>query len=85
MPNLVIMHTIIISESYSSDVEFRPLFFIFIEKDSNAILDYLLKKTGARSVPRVFVAEKFIGGGSEVKALGDQKKLVPLLQKNGAL
>ena len=59
--------------------------FFASEKDCNAIQDYLLKITGARTVPRVFVDKKFIGGGSEVKAFRDQKKLVPLLKKAGAL
>lgn len=45
----------------------------------------MLALTGARSVPRVFVVKKFVGGGTEIKALRDQKKLVPLLEKNGAL
>ncbi len=36
--------------------------------------------TGARSVPRVFIGGKFVGGGTEVKALKDQKKLLPMVQ-----
>jgi len=31
--------------------------------DGNAIQDYLGQLTGGRSVPRVFVGGKFIGGG----------------------
>lgn len=53
--------------------------------DGSAIQDYLLKLTGARSVPRVFIGGKCIGGGSETRALQDQGKLVPMLKEIGAL
>ena len=53
--------------------------------DCDAIQNYLQTLTGERSVPRVFVAGKFIGGGSDVRALQDQGKLVPLLKDAGAL
>ena len=51
----------------------------------SAIQDYLLKLTGARSVPRVFIGGKCIGGGSETRALHDQGKLIPMLKECGAL
>merc|ERR1712179_382293 len=51
-------------------------------KDCSQMQDYLKKITGARSVPRVFIHGKCIGGGSEAKALqigethqDDQEKL----------
>lgn len=50
-----------------------------------AIQDYLLQLTGARSVPRVFINKKCIGGGSETRQLHEDNKLVPLLQAAGAL
>ena len=50
--------------------------------DGDQIQDYLLKKTGARSVPRVFIHGKCIGGGSETKELHKAGKLVPLIQGN---
>lgn len=53
--------------------------------DCSAIQDYLLKITGARSVPRVFIGGNCIGGGSETRALQDQGKLVPMLKEIGAL
>ncbi|XP_041465660.1 glutaredoxin-like [Lytechinus variegatus] len=60
-----------------------------IELDENdncdEIQDYLLNLTGARSVPRVFIGGKCIGGGSETKALQDEGKLTKMLQDNGAL
>ena len=53
--------------------------------ECSAIQDYLLQLTGARSVPRVFIGGKCIGGGSETRALQDQGKLVPMLKEVGAL
>ncbi len=53
--------------------------------DGSAIQDYLLALTGDRTVPRVFIGGKCVGGGSEVRALQDQNKLVPLLKEAGAL
>ncbi len=53
--------------------------------DGGAIQDHLNSLTGSRTVPRVFIAKKCIGGGSETKALKDQGKLVPMLRTAGAL
>ena len=53
--------------------------------DGDSIQDYLLKKTGARTVPRVFIGGECVGGGSEVRALHDRKGLVPKLKEAGAL
>merc|ERR1711953_1436360 len=52
-----------------------------IENDENmdVIQDYMRSKTGGRSVPRVFIDGKFIGGGDETAALqrsGDLVKMV---------
>eukprot|EP00310_Coccolithus_braarudii_P019799 CAMPEP_0183334222 /NCGR_PEP_ID=MMETSP0164_2-20130417/2887_1 /TAXON_ID=221442 /ORGANISM="Coccolithus pelagicus ssp braarudi, Strain PLY182g" /LENGTH=106 /DNA_ID=CAMNT_0025503319 /DNA_START=66 /DNA_END=386 /DNA_ORIENTATION=+ len=48
--------------------------------DGNAIQNALLKLTGQKTVPNVFVGGKSIGGGSETKALSQsgelKKKLV---------
>lgn len=49
------------------------------EGDGSAIQDYLGQKTGATSVPRVFVNGKFIGGGTETKELHQQGKLLALV------
>nr|CAB3249473.1 glutaredoxin-C8-like [Phallusia mammillata] len=43
--------------------------------DCQIIQDALLKKTDARTVPRVFVNGKCIGGGNETKALNEQGRL----------
>lgn len=47
--------------------------------------DHFLTLTGARSVPRVFIGGKCIGGGSEVTELHAKGKLRPLLEEHGAL
>lgn len=47
--------------------------------DCQIIQDALLKKTGARTVPRVFVHGKCIGGGDETKALNQEGKLEQLV------
>lgn len=47
-------------------------------KDGSAIQDLMLKMTGGRSVPRVFINGKFIGGGDETAALQKQGKLAAL-------
>ncbi|XP_002125050.2 glutaredoxin-2, mitochondrial-like [Ciona intestinalis] len=47
--------------------------------DGSAIQDVLNEITGARSVPRVFINGKCIGGGSETKALQVQGKLAQMV------
>lgn len=47
--------------------------------DGDAIQDVLKEMTGARSVPRVFIDKKCIGGGSETKALKDSGKLKAMI------
>merc|ERR1711963_334433 len=37
--------------------------------ECQAMQDYLKEITGGRTVPRVFINGKFVGGGSEVKSL----------------
>mmetsp|Transcript_9941 Transcript_9941/g.10970 ORF Transcript_9941/g.10970 Transcript_9941/m.10970 type:complete len:105 (-) Transcript_9941:113-427(-) len=47
--------------------------------DCSAIQDYLGQLTGARSVPRVFVNGKFVGGGDDTVAKvqsGEMNKLI---------
>lgn len=45
------------------------------------IQDYLLSITGGRSVPRVFINQKFVGGGSEMKQMDGNGKLKELLSQ----
>merc|ERR1711879_557060 len=54
-----------------------------IENDSNMdkIQDHMKKITGARSVPRVFVNGKCIGGGTETSQFVKNGKLVEMLKE----
>ena len=54
-------------------------------QDGDAIQDYLNKLTGGRSVPRVFVGGKFIGGGDDTVAKQQSGELKQILQQAGAL
>ncbi|KAF4707528.1 hypothetical protein FOZ62_020147, partial [Perkinsus olseni] len=49
--------------------------------DCAAIQDYLNEITGARTVPRVFIDGKCIGGGSETAALKESGELQKMLGK----
>eukprot|EP00929_Paragymnodinium_shiwhaense_P113948 TRINITY_DN82266_c0_g1_i1.p1 TRINITY_DN82266_c0_g1~~TRINITY_DN82266_c0_g1_i1.p1 ORF type:complete len:164 (-),score=59.03 TRINITY_DN82266_c0_g1_i1:196-687(-) len=52
--------------------------------DTDAMQDALLEKTGGRSVPRVFIGGKFIGGGDDTVKMqknGELEKLVQEVQR----
>ncbi|KAK2872439.1 hypothetical protein Q8A67_022336 [Cirrhinus molitorella] len=53
--------------------------------DMGSIQDYLQQITGARTVPRVFIGEQCIGGGSDVDGLDRSGKLENMLQAIGSL
>ncbi|XP_041916627.1 glutaredoxin-1 [Alosa alosa] len=53
--------------------------------DMSDIQDYLKQITGGRTVPRVFIGEKCVGGGSDVAELDKCGKLEGMLQSMGAL
>lgn len=53
--------------------------------DCSAIQDALLAITGGRTVPRVFIGGKFVGGGTELQQLQESNQLVPMLKAAGAL
>eukprot|EP01066_Platyproteum_vivax_P006149 Platyproteum_vivax@DN196_c0_g1_i2.p1 len=53
--------------------------------DGGAIQDYLQTLTGARSVPRVFIGGKSIGGNDDVLAAKSNGELLSALQKAGAV
>ncbi|XP_051733513.1 glutaredoxin-1-like [Ctenopharyngodon idella] len=53
--------------------------------DTGSIQDYLQQITGARTVPRVFIGEKCIGGGSDVESLDRSGALEGMLQAIGSL
>lgn len=48
-------------------------------QDCNEIQDLMGKMTGARSVPRVFIDGKFVGGGDETVALKKSGKLAEMV------
>jgi len=48
--------------------------------DRQVLQDAFEKMTGARTMPRVFVHGKCIGGGDETQALNKEKKLEPLVK-----
>jgi len=50
------------------------------EKDCEAMQAYLQKLTGGRSVPRVFIKQKFFGGGDDVVDADKKGTLVGKLQ-----
>mmetsp|Transcript_35106 Transcript_35106/g.99571 ORF Transcript_35106/g.99571 Transcript_35106/m.99571 type:complete len:99 (+) Transcript_35106:251-547(+) len=47
--------------------------------DCDDLQDELLKQTGGRSVPRVFIKGKFVGGCDDVTALANKGELKRLL------
>merc|ERR1711915_95423 len=53
--------------------------------DCAEIQDYCKQLTGARSVPRVFISGKCIGGGDETAAAHKNGKLQTMLEEAGAL
>ncbi|EKX48629.1 hypothetical protein GUITHDRAFT_105774 [Guillardia theta CCMP2712] len=53
--------------------------------DGSDIQDYMLSLTGARSVPRVFVGGKFVGGGDDVVAKAKSGELQAMLKQAGAM
>ncbi|XP_076801704.1 uncharacterized protein LOC143446100 [Clavelina lepadiformis] len=48
--------------------------------DGSMIQDIMLEMTGARSVPRVFINGKFVGGSDETLALHSEGKLITLIK-----
>ena len=55
------------------------------DPDMNEIQDYMKQLTGGRSVPRVFIGGKCIGGGDETDAAHRCGKLQGMLESAGAL
>ena len=51
--------------------------------DCSALQDYLAQLTGARSVPRVFIDGKCIGGGDDTERLARSGELQKMLQGVG--
>uniref|UniRef100_A0A6B2F5Q9 Glutaredoxin-1 n=1 Tax=Bothriechis nubestris TaxID=1766655 RepID=A0A6B2F5Q9_9SAUR len=55
------------------------------QKNMDAIQDYLMQLTGARTVPRIFIGKSCIGGFTDLDALNDSGELSTVLKKIGAL
>jgi len=55
------------------------------DPQASEIQDYMSVLTGGRTVPRVFIGGKCIGGGNETSALHQSKKLVQLLRAAKAI
>lgn len=68
-----------------SHVIYHGSSLVYSAGDGSAIQDFLGQLTGERTVPRVFIDGKCVGGGSDVKRLHSEGKLVPLLTKAKAL
>ncbi|XP_063594185.1 glutaredoxin-2, mitochondrial-like isoform X1 [Penaeus indicus] len=52
------------------------------QPDGAAVQDVLDNMTGARTVPRVFIGGKCIGGGTETRQLYKEGKLADLVQQS---
>ncbi|CAJ1051501.1 glutaredoxin-1 [Xyrichtys novacula] len=72
-----------------SKYKFKPGHLEFIDisgrSDMDKMQDYFLELTGARTVPRVFIGEECVGGGSDVEQLHKSGKLETMLKSIGAL
>ncbi|KAI6172325.1 Alanine--tRNA ligase [Aphelenchoides besseyi] len=62
----------------------QPSFYTVIELDEHEhgdlIQDALQRETGGRSVPRVFIQNKFIGGGDDIERAHNEGKIAPWLR-----
>ncbi|CAL1144018.1 unnamed protein product [Cladocopium goreaui] len=63
-----------------ADMDKRPLV-----KDPAAIMDYMEKITGARTVPRLFIAGKFVGGYDDIVRMSQSGELQQRLKEADAL
>lgn len=53
--------------------------------DGSELQDALEKISGQRTVPNIYVAQKHIGGNSDLQALNSKDELVTLLKEAGAI
>merc|ERR1712156_1046207 len=58
---------------------------ISADPNQSEIQDYMSILTGGRTVPRVFIAGKCIGGGNETSALHKSKQLAQMLRAAKAI
>eukprot|EP00092_Neocalanus_flemingeri_P066873 GFUD01081535.1.p2 GENE.GFUD01081535.1~~GFUD01081535.1.p2 ORF type:complete len:111 (+),score=38.90 GFUD01081535.1:49-381(+) len=74
-----------ILKKYKIDPEVFEWLDIDKRDDCEKIRKYMARLTGARSVPRVFIGGKFVGGGDEIEVAHRNGELAELLQQAGAL
>ena len=70
-----------------SEAGVKDLHVIELDKrdDSSEVQDVLLRMTGARTVPRVFIGGKSVGGTADVEALVNSGQLEARLKEAGAI
>ncbi|CAD6893520.1 unnamed protein product [Tilletia controversa] len=49
------------------------------DKNGGAIQDYLLSKTGQRTVPNIFIKQQHVGGNSDLQSLQTSGKLAEMV------
>lgn len=74
-----------ILNNYSIDKSTYKVVEIDNDPEMEQIQDYMEQLTGARTVPRVFIGSKCVGGGESVAKLHQQNKLKALLKTAGAI
>nr|XP_046240378.1 glutaredoxin-1 [Scatophagus argus] len=79
----------IMAKDVLSKYKFKPGHLEYVDisdrSDMGSVQDYFLELTGARTVPRVFIGEECVGGGSDVMELHQSGQLKSMLQSIGAL
>ncbi|KAM9408976.1 glutaredoxin-1 [Pholidichthys leucotaenia] len=79
----------ILAKDVLSKYKFKPGLVEYVDisvrSDMSSLQDYFLQLTGARTVPRVFIGEECVGGGSDVKELEENGQLQDKLACIGAL
>ncbi|XP_026203395.1 glutaredoxin-1 [Anabas testudineus] len=77
------------AENVLSKYKFKPGHLESVDisgrSDMDSLQDYFQELTGSRTVPRVFIGEECVGGGSDVSALHNSGELEGMLQSIGAL
>ncbi|XP_067838965.1 glutaredoxin-1 [Heptranchias perlo] len=72
-------------KKYKFNQNSLQIYDITNHSEMKAIQDYLQKRTGARTVPRVFIGTKCVGGGSDVEQLEKNGELKDKLSAIGAI
>ncbi|XP_011612502.1 glutaredoxin-1 [Takifugu rubripes] len=79
----------VMAQQVFSEYKFKPGHLECVDisghSDMGKIQDYFMELTGARTVPRVFIGDKCVGGGSDVADLHESGELKNMLLSIGAL